>query len=81
MDAVNRYGNAPLWTAVFNSRGHGELIRLLRRRGANPWHPNNSGQTPVGLARLIANYDVALFFADVADPSATSDQSASRGLR
>jgi hypothetical protein len=26
---------------------------------------NNSGQTPIGLAKLIANYDVARFFADI----------------
>jgi hypothetical protein len=27
--------------------------------------PCHSGQTPVGLARLIANYDIARFFADL----------------
>ena len=67
VDATNSYGNTPLSTAVFNSRGRGELIRLLRRRGADPQHPNNTGQTPAGTARLIANYDVAQFFADLTD--------------
>lgn len=67
VDAANSYGNTPLFTAVFNSRGHGELIQLLRRHGADPMHPNNTGQTPAGLARLIANYDVAQFFADLTD--------------
>jgi uncharacterized protein len=67
-DAANRYGNTPLYTAVFNSRGPGELIRLLRRHGADPWHEGNTGQTPAGLARMIANYDVAQFFADLSDP-------------
>lgn len=57
----------PLSTAVFNSRGNGGLIRLLRRHGADPWHPNNTGHTPVGAARLIANYDVAQFFEDLTD--------------
>jgi ankyrin repeat protein len=71
VDAVNSYGNTPLFTAVFNSRGRGELIRLLRHHGADARHPNNTGQTPAGLARLIANYDVAQFFADLteADPN------------
>jgi ankyrin repeat protein len=69
VDAVNSYGNTPLFTAVFNSRGLGELIKLLRHHGADPWHPNNTGQTPTGLARLIANYDVAQFFADLTDPN------------
>ena len=67
VDAVNSYGNTPLFTAVFNSRGRGELIKLLRHHGADPWHPNSTGQTPVGLARLIANYDIAQFFADLTD--------------
>jgi len=68
VDATDSYGNTPLSTAVFNSRGRGDLIRLLRRYGADPWQANNTGQTPVGLARLIANYDVAQFFADLTCP-------------
>jgi len=41
-------------------------IELLRERGADPQRENLSGQTPVGIARLIANYDVARFFTDLA---------------
>lgn len=66
VDPGNVFGNTPLWIAVFNSRGRGEMITLLRRNGADPLRPNDSGQTPVDLARLIANYDVAKFFDDVA---------------
>jgi uncharacterized protein len=66
VDAVNSYGNTPLFTAVFNSRGDGSVIELLRASGADPLRENLSGQTPVGLARLINNYDVARFFADLA---------------
>lgn len=66
VDATNVFGNTPLFGAVFNSRGHGEMIQLLRSHGADPLHVNNSGQTPVGLARLIGNYDVARFFEDIA---------------
>jgi uncharacterized protein len=62
VDAVNVDGNTPLFVAVFNSRGRGDLIALLRERGADPLRANNSGQTPVGLARLISNYEVARFF-------------------
>jgi ankyrin repeat protein len=65
VDLANRHGNTPLWTAVFNSRGTGEVIQLLRRYGADPNRPNNAGQAPVDLARRIANYDVAQFFADL----------------
>jgi uncharacterized protein len=65
VDAANSYGNTPLFSAVFNSRGRGELIHLLRRHGANPLHLNNARQTPAGVARLIANYDVAQFVTDL----------------
>lgn len=40
VDGVNSFGNTPLFVAVFNSRGRGELIRLLRKRGANPLKVN-----------------------------------------
>ncbi len=65
VDKPDRFGNTPLWVAVFNSRGDGDLIMLLRDRGADPFHANERGKTPVGLARLIANHDVARFFADL----------------
>jgi ankyrin repeat protein len=65
VDPVNVHGNTPLFTAVFNSRSDGSVIELLRASGADPLHENLSGQTPVGLARLIDNYDVARFFADL----------------
>ncbi len=61
VDPLNRYGNTPLFVAVTASRGRGRLLELLRRHGADPFLANASGQTPVGLARLIANYDVAQF--------------------
>jgi ankyrin repeat protein len=65
VDSINRHGNTPLFVAVFNSRGRGELISVLREFGADPFRVNNHGQTPIGLARLIGNYDVARYFADL----------------
>ncbi|GAA1656876.1 ankyrin repeat domain-containing protein [Fodinicola feengrottensis] len=65
VDAVNKFGNTPLGVAVFSSQGRGEMIDLLRKAGADPRKENASGQTPVGLAHLIANYDVAQYFEDV----------------
>ncbi|MFB6720063.1 ankyrin repeat domain-containing protein [Kribbella sp. NPDC056345] len=67
VNVVNRFGNTPLSDAVFNSKGAGDLISLLRSHGADPYAVNKHGQTPVGLARLIANYDVAQFFTDLPD--------------
>lgn len=65
VDRVNVFGNSALFVAVFNSQGRSEMITLLRERGADPCLANKKGQTPVGLARLIANYDVARFFDDL----------------
>lgn len=65
VDCTNVYGNTPLFGAVFNSRGDGSVIGLLRRRGADALRENRSGQTPVGLARVVADYDVAQFFSDL----------------
>jgi ankyrin repeat protein len=67
VDGVDEHGNTPLMTAVFESRGRGDLIELFRANGADPFKSNASGQTPVGLARLIGNFDVARFFADLPD--------------
>jgi ankyrin repeat protein len=36
VDPKNKFGNTPLFVAVFNSKGRGELISLLRDRGADP---------------------------------------------
>lgn len=59
----NKFGNSPLFTAVYNSRGRGEMIALLRERGADAFQANLSGQTPIGLADLIGNFNVRQFFA------------------
>lgn len=65
VDAEDKHGNTPLWKAVFSSRGDGEVIGILRAGGADPNHANRDSTSPVGLARRIANYDVARFFADL----------------
>src|SRR5262245_44228615 len=65
VDARDAHGNTPLFTAVFNSRGYGEVIKLLRNHGANPHTKNNHGVSPLSLARTIANFDVRQFFQDL----------------
>jgi ankyrin repeat protein len=65
VDIKDILGNTPLSKAVFNYTDDGSLVELLRKCGADPFARNNYGQTPVGLARLIANYDVAKFFEDL----------------
>ena len=65
VDPQDSHGNTPLSTAVFNSRGRGDLIALLRRHGADPTRKNLHGVSPVALARNIGNYDIAQFFTDL----------------
>jgi len=65
VDPTNRFGNSPLFVAVANSNGRGGVIQLLRSHGADPGLANLSGQTPLGFARLIGNYDVKQYFADL----------------
>jgi ankyrin repeat protein len=63
----DRFGNTPLFRAVFDSKGNGSVIKLLRKAGADPGAKNNHGVSPVSLARTIANYNVAQYFADVTE--------------
>ena len=65
VELKGRYGNIALGTAVANSLGRGEIIKLLRDDGADPRTENNHGKTPLYLARLIANYDIAQYFSDL----------------
>jgi ankyrin repeat protein len=65
VDVADVNGNTPLAGAVFNSRGDGKLIDVLRRAGADPHKVNNYNVSPVSLARQIANFDVARFFKDL----------------
>lgn len=65
IDAPDKHGNTPLHTAIFSSRGDGRVIQRLRAAGADPNHMNLHGVSPLSLARSIANFDVAQFFADL----------------
>lgn len=65
VDPADSLGNTPLSTAVFNYRGNGELIMLLCEKNADPYRENHHGQSPLALARLITNYDVAKYFDDL----------------
>ena len=65
VDAQDENGNTPLWKAVFECRGRGDCIELLRSGGADPTKANLHGVSAMDLARTIANFDVARWFADL----------------
>lgn len=56
------YGNTPLWRAVFESKGKGEMIKLLLVYEADVNNRNDSGISPLELANTIANYKIKQFF-------------------
>jgi ankyrin repeat protein len=62
VDLRDKYGNTALFRAVFNSRGRGEIIKLLLKHGADRNAKNNSSKSPIDLANTIGNYDVKQFF-------------------
>ncbi|MER8501047.1 ankyrin repeat domain-containing protein [Mesorhizobium sp. M0045] len=55
------HGNTPLWRAVFESRGRGELIKLLLSAGSDKTLKNKLGCSPQDLAKTIGNYDINAF--------------------
>ena len=49
----DNYGNQPLWTAVFNDKGYGQrldIVRLFRGHGADINHRNKVGKSPLDFA-------------------------------
>lgn len=62
VDMEDNHGNTPLWRAVFNSQGRGDLISILLHSGAKKDHRNKYGKTPISLAKTIANYNIIQFF-------------------
>ena len=61
VDVPDAHGNTALFRAVFDSRGRGDVIKLLLSHSADRTRKNNHEMSPIDLARSIANYDVAQF--------------------
>lgn len=62
IDVRDIYGNTALWRATFESKGRGDIIRLLLKYGADAAMANKSGVSPYQLADRISNHDVKQFF-------------------
>ena len=58
-------GHTALFFAVVRSHGNGEIIRLLRDAGADPYLPASSGMSPIYVARNIGDLGAAKWFADL----------------
>lgn len=67
IDALDAWGNTPLFRAVFNANGDPSIVRRLVAAGADPDKQNASGRTPRELVDTIANYDTSQYFDGRAD--------------
>ncbi|HEX2750246.1 MAG TPA: ankyrin repeat domain-containing protein [Verrucomicrobiales bacterium] len=61
VDLGDEHGNSPLFRAVFNSQGRGEIITLLLKADADRDLKNFYGVSPLELAQTIGNYNVKQF--------------------
>ncbi|MDR4952239.1 ankyrin repeat domain-containing protein [Chryseobacterium sp. ES2] len=51
----DKYGNNPLWVAVFNARGYYDIVKLLKEFGADPNSKNNNNKSPLDFAKQIGD--------------------------
>lgn len=63
----DKWGNNIINKATFESKGRGEIIKLLLAAGANPYEENDHGVNAIKLAETIGNYDVKQFFNNMLD--------------
>ena len=58
VDAVDVFGNTPLWRSVMNSAEDLGAIRELLEHGADPRRENSRGVSPTDLARETGRTDI-----------------------
>ena len=56
----DRWGNTPLWYAIYNGKGNYELVELFIKYGADPEIKNKVGKSSVDFAKDINNKDLIL---------------------
>lgn len=56
VDYVDKYGNTPLWVAVFNEDY--KLAQLLISYGANKDNKNSNNKSPLDFAKQTGNEDM-----------------------
>lgn len=54
------HGNSPLWGAVFNARGHYEIVNILLAHKADPTSKNNANRSPLDFATQIGDETLKL---------------------
>jgi len=63
-DIEDRYGNTPLFRAVYSYDGDLSVISLLLQNGADPLHKNKAGVSPYEFAEKKEDVDIVRSFDD-----------------
>ena len=58
VNAVENYGNNPLWTAILNPKIDHNIIRALKRAGSDSHSKNKSGKSVEDMAVVIGDPDI-----------------------
>ena len=53
IEIKDKYGNSPLWTAIFNARGEYGFVKFLLENNADLKSVNTAGKTPYDLAYIM----------------------------
>jgi ankyrin repeat protein len=53
----DRWGNNPLWRAIYHTPEMSDIVALLLDHGAQPAAKNNHGASPLDLATSLADHD------------------------
>jgi ankyrin repeat protein len=59
VDAIDSFGNTPLWRAVMTASSNLAAIRALIKHGADPYKNNNHGVASIDIARQSGRDDIA----------------------
>lgn len=51
----DRYGNNPMWVAVFNSDGYYDVVKLLQNHKVDSKSKNNANRSPLDFAKQIGD--------------------------
>lgn len=64
VDAVDRFGNTPLWRWVMANTPTAEIAIALLRHGADPRRKNHSNNSPLDLATKMGRSDLVRLFSE-----------------
>ena len=58
INIIDKYGNNPLWVAVFNAHGDYRMVKLFLKYNANIQNKNRANRSPLDFAKQINDLDL-----------------------